>query len=94
MLDEMEPAEKALMFYSWLEDYEEKNEMIKNHGYLVGSFINPEAVKKMLDSTNISVSDEEFDATSEEIRRVNEEAMKESNRANGRKRRRKKVIDG
>lgn len=56
------------MFNHWVEDHNENVELIKNQSYLVGSFINPEAARKLMDKSNtISVSDEEFDKFSKEL---------------------------
>ncbi len=54
---------KLWMFEHWLEDHRDDAELIKNHGYLVGSFINPEAVKQLTGagSTSHKLSDEEFE---------------------------------
>lgn len=58
----MDPVLKTWMFYHWLEDQKEKIDITKNHAYLVGSFINPEAVKDMLqDGNKIESSDEDFE---------------------------------
>jgi hypothetical protein len=58
----MDPIKKLWMFYNWVEDQKEKIEITKNHAYLIGSFINPEAVKKLMGEGNtIQSSEEEFE---------------------------------
>lgn len=61
----MDPVHKHWMYQNWLEDQDEKNELAKNHAYLIASFWNPEAVKSVIDgSDNGSVAkstDEEFE---------------------------------
>jgi hypothetical protein len=65
----MDPIMKMWMFYNWMEDYKDDYQMLENHGYLVGSFINPEAVKKILGhgvKTHAS-TDEEFEEASKKL---------------------------
>lgn len=61
----MDPLLKMWMFENWLSDTNDKIEIAKNHAYLLGSFSNPEAVKKVMgeDGVNHTLSDEEFDAS-------------------------------
>lgn len=47
------------MFYNWIEDQNEKAELAKQHAYLIGAFINPEAVQKLTKTDNVHVSDSE-----------------------------------
>ena len=54
---------KMWMFNNWLEDNNENIDLFKHHGYLIGSFINPEAVKTLTgDNNSYSLSEEEFEA--------------------------------
>lgn len=65
----MDPVMKLWMFNNWLEDGNENIELFKHHGYLIGSFINPEAVKSLTGGGNsYSVSEEEFDETTKMVR--------------------------
>lgn len=58
----MDSILKIWMFYHWLEDQKEKVEITKNHAYLVGSFVNPDAVKELLREDNkYQSSDEDFE---------------------------------
>ena len=60
---------RAWMFYSWAEDYNDEFELLKNQAYLIGSFTNPEAVKRIL-GQGVEVhksTDEEFDKLSEAL---------------------------
>ena len=68
---------KIYMFNHWLEDQNENIELFKHHGYLVGSFINPEAVQKILNDNNVSLSDEEFDIASDIVRNTIEQKQQE-----------------
>jgi len=83
---------KTWMFNSWLEDNNENIDLFKHHGYLIGSFINPEAVKSLTDTGNsYSVSEKEFEATADMVR---ESILKEQEKATSdkpKRRRRKKV---
>lgn len=87
----MDPILKAWMFYSWAEDYNDENKILENQGYLIGSFINPEAVKRALgagDKTFAS-TDEEFDRFSKQLLEYNKEADKKL-----KKRKRKSKLKG
>ena len=61
----MDPLIKIWMFENWMADLNETSELAKNHAYLVGSFTNPEAVKKILgeDGNSNKLSEEEFEAS-------------------------------
>jgi len=69
-IENMDPMMKAWMFYSWVEDYNDEFKLLENQGYLIGSFTNPEAVKKMIgrDGDKRVSSEAEFDETSRMIR--------------------------
>lgn len=65
----MDPVLKVWMFQNWLEDQKDKSELTKNHAYLIGSFWNPEAVKKLMeDGSTFHSTEEEFDESSELVR--------------------------
>lgn len=84
---EMDPVLKLWLFNNWLQDQEDNVEVTKNHAYLLGSFINPEAVGKLLnDGAKFESSDEDFDKASEMVLKgsLNSDSKKK-------KRRRKKV---
>ena len=68
-ISEMDPVQKIWMFYNWIGDQKDNNELAKNHAYLLGSFQNPEAVKKLLDKDKESFisTDEEFEETSKMV---------------------------
>lgn len=83
---------KLWMFTNWLEDTNENVELFKHHGYLIGSFINPEAVKSLTGSGNsYSVSEEEFDETTQIVREsILKNIEKETSKQIKRRRRKKK----
>jgi hypothetical protein len=66
-IDKIDPIEKMWMYHHWIQDQKDNIELAKNHAYLIGSFSNPEAVKKIIDNEsnkNIhSSTDEEFENT-------------------------------
>lgn len=66
----MDPIMKAWMFHNWVEDFFDEHKLLENQGYLIGSFINPEAVRKLLgtDTETFISSDKEFDDLSKRIR--------------------------
>lgn len=57
------------MFYSWLEDFNDENKLLENQGYLIGSFIDPEAVRKILgkDGRTIEASEEDFEKLTKQL---------------------------
>lgn len=70
----MDPIQKIWMYENWLADQNEQAELAKNHAYLLASFWNPEAVKQILGEGNVHTStDEEFEESSEMVRRMNEQ---------------------
>ena len=84
---EMDPVLKLWLFNNWLQDQDDDVEITKNHAYLLGSFINPEAISKILgDSNKFESTDEDFDKSSELVRKG---AFNTNN--NIKKRRRKKI---
>jgi len=68
-IEDMDPILKLWMFENWVADQNDDVEMVKNHAYLVGSFINPEAVKKLLGESGQvhKSSDEEFEASTQMV---------------------------
>jgi hypothetical protein len=85
----MDPVMKMWMFNNWIEDYNDEYKLLENQGYLIGSFINPEMVKKILgkDAKTFAASDEAFDKFSKELFAKNREEEKPK------KRRAKRIIE-
>jgi hypothetical protein len=69
-IEKMDPFKKLWMFENWVADQVDQAELAKNHAYLLGSFWNPEAVKKLMgDGENVHVSsDEELEKSMEMVR--------------------------
>lgn len=65
----MDAVKKLYLFYNWLEDQNDDVELVKNHAYLLGSFWNPEAVKKLTGegSQQYTSTDEEFEQSTQMI---------------------------
>ena len=82
---------KQWMFEQWAEDQNLDQENLKHQGYLIGSFINPKAVKDIYDKekNTHSSDDKEFDEFS---RKLFEENRKQDSKNESTKRRRKKKI--
>jgi hypothetical protein len=74
----MEPMMRAWMFHNWLEDFSDEHKMLENQAYLIGSFINPELVKKLLGvgADTYTSSDKEFEELSKRIREQGKEQDK------------------
>lgn len=89
-LENMNPILKLWMYENWIEDQNDDVELVKNHAYLVGSFINPEAVRQLTGEgmmTSVS-SDEEFEQS---LRMVLEDGEREEKEKKTKKRRRRKL---
>ena len=70
----MDPVLRLWYFENWIMDQKEKIEIAKNHAFLLGSFWNPEAAKNLMDDeNNIKLSDEEFEASLDIVRKSREE---------------------
>lgn len=81
------------MFFQWLEDYEDEQKLLENQAYLIGSFINPALVKKILgkDSEVYESTDEEFEEFSKKLFEHN---RKEEQQKPVRRKKRKHKIQG
>lgn len=88
----MDPMMKMYMFHHWLEDINDDVELFKHHGYLVGSFINPEAVKQMTSGDTYSTTDEEFEQTWQTVVEANKKIKESLKNAKVKRKRRKKVV--
>jgi len=83
---DMDPVQKMWIYYNWNQDNIDRVELAKNHAYLLGSFHNPEAVKKLMDSSGTHVStDEDFEASMAIV--LNAKENSNSNKKKRRKRR-------
>lgn len=70
IIENLDPAVRLWMFYNWVEDQNDDVELVKNHAYLIGSFINPEAVSKLTGGAGTQKhisTDEEFEASTRMI---------------------------
>ncbi len=85
LIEKLDPALKLFMFYNWLEDQNDEVEVAKNHAYLLGSFWNPEAVKKLTGdgSQTFTSTDEEFDKSTEMV--LNQEEVKPITKKKGKR---------
>lgn len=66
----IDPVEKFWMYTHWLADKDDSAELAKNTAYLLGSFWNPEAVRKLMGEgtqTHMS-SEEEYDESIEIVK--------------------------
>ena len=94
-ITEMDPVQKAWMMNNFIEDTNDNVELLKQLGYLIGSFTNPEAVKQIIGTEGKHAStDEEFDESVEMVRRANEKInnKKINNKQENGERRRRRVI--
>ena len=79
---------RAWMFHSWVEDFYDEHKSLENLGYLIGSFINPELVRKILgtDGDTYASRDEEFENTTkmllDDMNKIGEREEKEKTKDN------------
>jgi hypothetical protein len=58
----MNPVLRLWMYENWIADKIENIDLAKNHAYLLGSFWNPEAVRKLIEEgTTFESTDEELE---------------------------------
>jgi len=67
-IQNMDPVLKSWYHANWIADQEEKYELVKNLGYLIGSFIDPEKVKQLVGGKVFVSSDEEFEESFEIVK--------------------------
>ena len=77
---EMDDITWTWHYASWLEEREERVKMMRSFGCFVGGFFNAKAARQIQEmddeSKKIGVSEEEFDAASEYVRKSGEERDK------------------
>jgi hypothetical protein len=86
-IEDMDSIKKLWMLHNWIEDQKDDAELAKNHAYLLGSFINPDAVAKLRNegARSYTSTDDEFNKSTEIVdRQLKMEKGKE-----GKKRKRK-----
>lgn len=90
-IENLDPIMYAWMFHNWVEDFNDERQTLDNQGYLIGSFINPEQVRRILgaDSETFTADDKEFDELSNRILEQNRDQEKKL-----KKRKRKRKIQG
>lgn len=87
-IESMDPFVKAWCFNNWVQDQNDKVDLAKNHAYIIGSFINPEAVKKIIgDGNTYSTTDEEFEKSTKMV--MESSKAEDSTKSQRRKRKRK-----
>jgi hypothetical protein len=67
--DDLNPVLRAFMYNNWVQDQNDEVEVLKNHGYLIGGFINPDMYRKIHNNKEIksAETDEEFERKTEEF---------------------------
>lgn len=80
------------MFQHWVQDRRETAENQRHLGYLIGSFTNPEAVKRLIDAeaNTYASDDEEFNTLSQRIHDLNLEKDRKTQEGPRRHRKKKK----
>jgi hypothetical protein len=89
-IENLDPFMRAWMFNHWVEDYNDNWKLLENVALLIGSFENPEAVRKILgkDSETFRSSDKDFEDTTRQIEEASKILTEKEKRA---ARRRRKV---
>lgn len=68
--EELDPIIESWMYSSWAQDIHEKMDYAKEHGLLIGSFIDYDAAKKIMDADekpDYMMTDEEFEQTAAQL---------------------------
>jgi hypothetical protein len=98
IIRDMDPVRYMWKYNNWVADQNEKVELAKEHAYLLASFWNPEAVRKIKgEGADMHIStDEEFEESTRMVRDINEGKLKlgeiEEGKGIDRQRRRRKII--
>lgn len=69
-IQEMDPVLKTWYYFNWIADQNDKYEIVKNLGYLIGSFIDPERVNAIIGNSGTKhiSTDEEFEESLEIVK--------------------------
>lgn len=86
----MDDYTKMWLFYSWIEEREEKSKLMKDFGCFVGSFYNPEMARKIKEMEN-GQGYESDEKGLDMATKLVEEASKIRQEQNKNSRRRKKI---
>lgn len=94
--EKMNPFLRLWMYYNWRQDQVEKHEFTKDYSTFIGSFFNPEAAHKILNSNEIVATEQDDEAITEMLRQrqQQEQQAEEQQTTRRRRRRRKGVING
>ncbi len=94
---DMDDITWSWFYASWLEKREEKTKFAKSLGCFIGSFFNPAAAKQIQDADDgnnaYSLSDDEFDASTEYVKNMIEEQKKNEKQEGKRKKRKLKITE-
>lgn len=86
---DLDPVQKRWMYENWIADQNDEAELAKNHAYLLASFSNPEAVKKVMKGNDYESTEAEFNESSEIVRKARIKSEIKSKSPTKRTRRRK-----
>jgi len=68
-IQNIDPILKSWYYFNWLAEEENKYELVKNLGYLIGSFIDPDRVRQLMGGGQVHIStDEEFEESFEIVK--------------------------
>lgn len=87
---DMDDYTKMWHFYSWIEEREEKSQLMKDFGCFVGSFHNPEMARKIKEMENGKTFESDEEGLDMATKLV-EEAAKNKEENSGRRRRKKRI---
>jgi len=80
------------MYTSWIKDQEDDYNKWKDFSIFLGSFTNPEAAKKMLNTNSIDISDEQFNENTKKLFEQENTSENNSLSLHRRVRRKRKLI--
>lgn len=78
-IQNMDPILKSWYYSNWIADQEDKYDLAKNLGYLIGIFIDPEKVNKLMGGGQVHIStDEEVEESMDIVKKYRSIPLKRS----------------
>ena len=87
----MDPVLKSYLYNQLIADNRDIAELAKNHAMLGGSFVNPEAVKQMMNDNTHESSDEDFEESLKMVRDANLKLEYDDKLKKGKRKRKSKL---
>ena len=88
--EDINPYLKVWLYESWLHDRKMESERLRNQAILIGSFFNPEMAQRMVKDERPDFKTTDLDQTTQMVR---DHILKEEEKANRKKRKKRKVLN-